>query len=49
MKKTGEQVLVLVYEYDKSFLQNTRNNKMKDNIKNILKGFYGNIKSEVLS
>lgn len=45
-EKTGEQVVVLVDEYDKPLLQNIENKKIEDNIRNILKGFYGNLKSE---
>ncbi len=45
-EKTGEQVVVLVDEYDKPLLQNIENKELEDNIRNILKGFYGNLKSE---
>lgn len=45
-KKTGEQVVVLVDEYDKPLLQNVENEEVENQIRNILKGFYGNIKSE---
>ncbi len=45
-EKTGEQVVVLVDEYDKPLLQNVENAEMENQIRGILKGFYGNLKSE---
>lgn len=45
-EKTGEQVVVLVDEYDKPLLQNIENVEIENQIRNILKGFYGNLKSE---
>ena len=45
-EKTGEQVVVLVDEYDKPLLQNVGNAEVENQIRNILKGFYGNLKSE---
>ncbi|MBR1402606.1 MAG: AAA family ATPase [Treponema sp.] len=44
--KTGNQVVVLVDEYDKPLLQNATNKKREDEIRAVLKGFYGNLKSE---
>ena len=45
-EKTGEQVVVLVDEYDKPLLQNVANAEVEDKTRSILKGFYGNLKSE---
>ena len=45
-KKTGKQVVVLVDEYDKPLLQNVENEEVENQIRNVLKGFYGNLKSE---
>ena len=45
-KKTGKQVVVLVDEYDKPLLQNVENVEVENQIRNVLKGFYGNLKSE---
>lgn len=45
-EKTGEQVVVLVDEYDKPLFQNVENEQIENQIRNILKGFYGNLKSE---
>ena len=44
--KTGNQVVVLVDEYDKPLLQNIPNKEVEDGIRAKLKGFYGNLKSE---
>jgi len=45
-EKTGNQVVVLVDEYDKPLLQNIENTELVDEIRSALKGFYGNLKSE---
>ena len=45
-KKTGKQVVVLVDEYDKPLLQNVENVEVENQIRNVLKDFYGNLKSE---
>ena len=45
-KKTGKQVVVLVDEYDKPLLQNVENVEVENQIRNVLKAFYGNLKSE---
>ncbi len=44
--KTGSRVVVLVDEYDKPLLQNVTNEALEDDIRAVLKGFYGNLKSE---
>ena len=44
--KTGSQVVVLVDEYDKPLLQNVTNESIEDEIRALLKGFYGNLKGE---
>ena len=44
--KTGSQVVVLVDEYDKPLLQNVTNESIEDEIRAVLKGFYGNLKGE---
>ena len=45
-EKTGQQVVVLVDEYDKPLLQNVDNIEEEDKIRSVLKGFYGNLKGE---
>ena len=45
-EKTGNQVVVLVDEYDKPLLQNVIDSNLKGEIRDALKGFYGNLKSE---
>ena len=45
-EKTGNQVVVLVDEYDKPLLQNVTNTELEGEIRDALKGFYGNLKSE---
>ncbi len=45
-EKTGNQVVVLVDEYDKPLLQHVLNSEVEDKIRSVLKGFYGNLKSE---
>lgn len=45
-EETGEQVVVLVDEYDKPLLQNVNFPETEDKIRSALKGFYGNLKSE---
>ena len=45
-EKTGNQVVVLVDEYDKPLLQHVLNSEIEDKIRSVLKGFYGNLKSE---
>ena len=44
--KTGRQVVVLVDEYDKPLLQNVTNEDVEDDMRALLKGFYGNLKGE---
>lgn len=44
--KSGRQVVVLVDEYDKPLLQNVENADVADRMRAMLKGFYGNLKSE---
>ncbi len=44
-KKTGKQVVVLVDEYDKPLLQTIMNEKLGDQFRDILKAFYGVLKS----
>ena len=45
-EKTGNQVVVLVDEYDKPLLQHVLNSEVEEKIRSVLKGFYGNLKSE---
>ena len=45
-EKTGNQVVVLADEYDKPLLQHVLNSEIEDKIRSVLKGFYGNLKSE---
>ena len=45
-EKTGEQVVVLVDEYDKPLLSTIDNKKLHDAYRNTLKGFYGVLKSQ---
>ena len=44
-KNSGEQVVVLIDEYDKPLLQTIGNDELQDQYKNILKAFYGALKS----
>ncbi len=44
-KKTGHRVAILVDEYDKPMLQAIGNTSLQDDFRNILKGFYGALKS----
>ena len=44
--KTGRQAVVLVDEYDKPLLQNVTDTDVEDNMRDVLKGFYGNLKSD---
>ncbi|MBQ9417294.1 MAG: ATP-binding protein [Bacteroidales bacterium] len=44
-EKEGKQVVVLVDEYDKPLLQALQNADLKDTYRNILKAFYGALKS----
>jgi hypothetical protein len=43
-KKTGQKVAVLIDEYDKSLVNTMDNHDVNENIRNILKGFYGVLK-----
>lgn len=45
-EKTGRQVVVLVDEYDKPLLQNVTDSELEGELRDALKGFYGNLKSE---
>ena len=44
-KQTGSQVVILVDEYDKPLTQNLTNDEMQDEMRGILKAFYGVMKS----
>jgi len=44
-QKTGQKVVVLIDEYDKSLVNTMNNPDVNENIRNILKGFYGVLKS----
>lgn len=44
-EKTGKRVVILVDEYDKPMLQAIGNQKLQDEYRNTLKGFYGALKS----
>lgn len=44
-QQTGKQVVVLVDEYDKPLLQNLHNQSLLDEYRNMLKAFYGVLKS----
>ena len=44
-KKTGHRVAILVDEYDKPMLQAIGNEKLQDEFRGTLKGFYGALKS----
>ncbi|NDV65728.1 ATP-binding protein [Bacteroides sp. 224] len=44
-EQTGMQVVVLIDEYDKPLLQNLLNEPLLEEYRNILKGFYGVLKS----
>ncbi len=44
-EKTGSQVVILVDEYDKPLLQAIGNKQLQDDYRNILKAFYGALKS----
>jgi hypothetical protein len=43
-QKTGQRVVVLVDEYDKSLVNTMNNPEVNENIRNVLKGFYGVLK-----
>jgi len=43
-KKTGQKVVVLIDEYDKSLVNTMHNPDVNEKIRNILKGFYGVLK-----
>lgn len=45
-KKCGRRVVVLVDEYDKPLLETVDNPDMQDKFRNILRGVYGNLKSQ---
>ena len=45
-KKTGKQVVVLIDEYDKPLISTMDNSTLNDDIRTILKGFYGVLKAE---
>lgn len=45
-EKAGRQVVVLVDEYDKPILDNIDDEKLQDQIRKVLKGFYGNLKNK---
>lgn len=44
-EQTGKRVVILIDEYDKPMLQAIGNNKLQDEYRNTLKGFYGALKS----
>ena len=44
-KKTGQKVVVLIDEYDKSLVNTIDNSDVNTRIRNVLKGFYGVLKS----
>lgn len=44
-KQTGKRVVILVDEYDKPLLQTINNPELQDKYRNILRGFYGVLKS----
>jgi hypothetical protein len=45
-EKSGKQVVVLIDEYDKPLISTMENSKLNEDIRNILKGFYGVLKAE---
>ena len=45
-RKTGRKVVVLIDEYDKPMLQAIHNKELQSNYRNILKAFYGVLKSK---
>jgi len=45
-RKTGQKVVVLVDEYDKALVNTMHNPDVNEDIRNILKGFYGVLKAE---
>ena len=45
-EKTGQNVVILVDEYDKPMLQAIGNNELQDNYRDTLKAFYGALKSK---
>lgn len=44
-KQTGQNVAILIDEYDKPLIQAIGNEKLQDQYRNTLKAFYGNLKS----
>lgn len=44
-KQTGQNVAILIDEYDKPLIQAIGNEKLQDEYRNTLKAFYGNLKS----
>lgn len=44
-EKTGEQVVILIDEYDKPLLMNANDSARQDKLRNILKAFFGVLKS----
>ena len=44
-KQTGQNVAILIDEYDKPLIQALGNEELQDEYRNILKAFYGNLKS----
>jgi hypothetical protein len=45
-KKSGKQVVVLIDEYDKPLISTMDNSSLNEDIRKILKGFYGVLKAE---
>jgi len=45
-KKTGQRVVVLIDEYDKPLISTMDNSMLNEDIRKILKGFYGVLKAE---
>lgn len=44
-KQTGQNVAILIDEYDKPLIQAIGNEKLQNEYRNTLKAFYGNLKS----
>ena len=45
-RETGQKVVVLIDEYDKPMLQAIHNKELQSSYRNILKAFYGVLKSK---
>ena len=45
-KQSGKQVVILIDEYDKPLIYTMNNNMLNEDIRNVLKGFFGVLKAE---